>query len=369
MASRASSGEEKTEPEQEIFSTPKGEKKERGARGKYRKTVEKDRLRAKSVGSIETFVKRKRGERGSSEDKEEIGVCLKNPKMFRSPPEKRSSGEKDEKSREAVEIREKDKDQMEEERLKEMRAMMMEVMGIYEEKNTKRVEEIKKEIIQEMAELRNEMRKWEEVREKMEKRMKSLEQKLEKQDENNKKIAQLENRIVQIEKAKPEPGIGKSGNNERERLRQMERRLERKEREERKRNVVIKGLRLEGKELKEEVENVFKRIDAKVEIEEVRSVGKETRREKIVLVKLKKWEHKRDVMTKKRKLYGSSERIEDDLTWMERSMQYKLRKIAEQERSKGKRTWVKYGRIQIEEVWWVWDEEREEIVRNEVTGN
>lgn len=39
-------------------------------------------------------------------------------------------------------------------------------------------------------------------------------------------------------------------------------------------NIILKGLRLEGKELKERVEKVLKRIDANIEIEDVSSVGK-----------------------------------------------------------------------------------------------
>lgn len=51
--------------------------------------------------------------------------------------------------------------------------------------------------------------------------------------------------------------------------------IKRKERERAKRNIVIKGLRFEGKELIKKVE-VLKMIDAKMEIEEVRSVENET---------------------------------------------------------------------------------------------
>lgn len=40
------------------------------------------------------------------------------------------------------------------------------------------------------------------------------------------------------------------------------------------RNIALKGLRLEGKELKERVEKVLKRIDANIETEDVSSVGK-----------------------------------------------------------------------------------------------
>lgn len=33
-------------------------------------------------------------------------------------------------------------------------------------------------------------------------------------------------------------------------------------------------------------------------------------------------------------------------------MQFKLKEIVQKERANGKRTWVKYGRIQIEGMWW-----------------
>lgn len=60
---------------------------------------------------------------------------------------------------------------------------------------------------------------------------------------------------------------------------------------------------------------MLKRIDSKVGIEDGRSVGNEGgRKEQITLVKLKKWERKREVMTKKRALYGSSERIRNNST-------------------------------------------------------
>lgn len=54
-----------------------------------------------------------------------------------------------------------------------------------------------------------------------------------------------------------------------------------KERErggERRKNIVIKSLRLKGKGLKEGVKGVLKRRDAKVEIGEKQSVGKEARK-------------------------------------------------------------------------------------------
>ena len=56
-------------------------------------------------------------------------------------------------------------------------------------------------------------------------------------------------------------------------------------------------------------------------------------------------------------------RIEDDLTWEERKMKWKISEIAVEERKKGNRVWTSYGRIRINEVWWKWDEE-EGVLKN-----
>lgn len=58
--------------------------------GVYWKTLERERMRTKNVGSIEGFIKRKSGERGSSEEWEDIGLSLKNLNILRAPQEKRS---------------------------------------------------------------------------------------------------------------------------------------------------------------------------------------------------------------------------------------------------------------------------------------
>lgn len=76
----------------------------------------------------------------------------------------------------------------------------------------------------------------------------------------------------------------------------------------------------------------------------------------MVVVRLGSREQKRQVMEKKRKLKGRKERIEDDLTWEERKMKWKVEEIAE-ERRKGNRVWTGYGKIRINEKWWKWDEE------------
>ena len=68
-------------------------------------------------------------------------------------------------------------------------------------------------------------------------------------------------------------------------------------------------------------------------------------------------------MERKKGLRGKQTRIEDDLTWEERKMKWKISEIAVEERKKGNRVWTSYGRIRINEVWWKWDEE-EGVLKN-----
>lgn len=53
--------------------------------------------------------------------------------------------------------------------------------------------------------------------------------------------------------------------------------------------------------------------------------------------------------------------IEDDLTWKEREIQQKLRKMAREEKEKGMKAKVGYMKISINEKWYRWNEEREEL--------
>lgn len=52
----------------------------------------------------------------------------------------------------------------------------------------------------------------------------------------------------------------------------------------------------------------------------------------------------------------------EDWTWKERRMRWRLEEIARNEERKGKRVWIGYGRIRIEEQW-RWDEE-EKVLRD-----
>lgn len=66
-------------------------------------------------------------------------------------------------------------------------------------------------------------------------------------------------------------------------------------------------------------------------------------------MRLGKEEQRREVMMRRRNLRGRKERIAKDLTWGERKTKWKLEKIAREEKKRGNRERLGYGRIMIEE--------------------
>lgn len=101
-------------------------------------------------------------------------------------------------------------------------------------------------------------------------------------------------------------------------------------------------------------------MGVKIDIKEIKGLGKDikTGRETI-LVKLENEEQRREIWKKKSALKGRRERIQEDWTWGERRMRWRLEEIARREEREGKRVWIGYGTIKINEEWWIWDEEEE----------
>lgn len=60
-------------------------------------------------------------------------------------------------------------------------------------------------------------------------------------------------------------------------------------------------------------------------------------------------------MEKKKKLKGRKERIIEDWTWKERKIWRKLEEVARREMGKGRKVWIGYGAIKIEDQCWRWD--------------
>lgn len=138
----------------------------------------------------------------------------------------------------------------------------------------------------------------------------------------------------------------------------VKRMLSEKEREERRNNIVIKGIdKIEDiKDTKEWTEKLLREeLDVKGKVIQCR------RSNKVLIAKLGKDEEKKEVMFKKNKLKGSKIYIENDLTWEERKIQDKIKEWARQRRMKGEQVKIGIGKVWTERGWRYWNEiEKEE---------
>ena len=126
----------------------------------------------------------------------------------------------------------------------------------------------------EMEELREELKegekRWREERERIWGRLGELGKKVKELEEGGQEGRRLESRVEELEKERK--GEGEEGMNQR--LKEMEWKMEKRLREERRNNIVIKGV-VVRENPKRSVEEIIERIGAKVEIGEVYKVGKE----------------------------------------------------------------------------------------------
>jgi len=84
----------------------------------------------------------------------------------------------------------------------------------------------------------------------------------------------------------------------------------------------------------------------------------------VVVVRLEDEETKREVMRNKSKLKGENIFIENDLSWEERNVQWKINRWVKEQRRKGMDVKVGIGRVRVKGIWWAWgDVEREELRR------
>lgn len=145
--------------------------------------------------------------------------------------------------------------------------------------------------------------------------------------------------------------------------------MEMKERKERRRNIVIRGLKVREGRRREAVEEVLEKIGVEVEVKEIRRVESSTGEgREIVLVKLANEEQRREILKKKGGLKGRRERIGEDLTRRERKIRWKIEEIARDEERKRNKVWISYGKIKINERWWIWDEDKERFKKHNGKG-
>ncbi|KAL6420507.1 hypothetical protein ACFW04_013842 [Cataglyphis niger] len=164
----------------------------------------------------------------------------------------------------------------------EMRNMKEEVKEGIKERVSEEMEKVRKEF-------RESEKRWMEEREELKRRIKRLEGKIEKlgngdigKREENRAVNRGESEVI--------------GN----RLKEMESRMKRREREKRSRNVLIKGVVVKERRRRVAVEELFDSIGVKAQIEEVRKIGGGIEGGREMMMRLKNEDQKREVWNKKK---------------------------------------------------------------------
>ncbi len=253
-------------------------------------------------------------------------------------------------------------DEEKKERNKQLEEMRRE-SRLMEERMTKRTQELEWKI----ERLKLEVKAGWEAGRKKESEESELSKK--KEQKRKKEMNELKDGIKQMrEELDNRKSIDTRGIEGGDRLCELEKWKEDKEREERKNNIMIFGWNTEGKVDKEKVVQLLDReigveSEAK-EIEEVREVG--GGKKKMVWVRMKKWEKKKEIMEKKGKLKGKKVFIEHDRTKKEREDQKELSRRARLAKAEGaKNVKLGFGKMWVDGKLKIWDRKRKILVGEE----
>ncbi|CAG5100841.1 Protein of unknown function [Cotesia congregata] len=205
----------------------------------------------------------------------------------------------------------------------------------------RRVDQLKEEGKKEREELK---KMWEEDRKQMSER-----------------IERLEGRLERLEKAAEEDvdmsadgdttvrKRGQVDSGTERRMRKIEMDIEKREREIRRKNVILKGVDMrESVDWKTEVDRVWNKMEVVGGRKNMRKIGALDKEGKgLLLIELEGLEKKKEVMEAKNKLKGEKIRVEDDLTYEERRIKKIVMEEAFKERAAGKNVKVGYMKLLV----------------------
>ena len=191
-------------------------------------------------------------------------------------------------------------------------------------------------------------------------------------NETKKDIEELKAEIKGIDKnmmercGSLETKINYVENNTNEKITQMEREItriqeaeERRQRREKRNNIVVKSKEIDKAsppELVEKVKAIIQKTENNIEISNAIYIGKNSMDMGLIRVELRCLEDKIAIMKNKNKLQGTDIYIDDDLTKQEREIQRTLRMRAREEREKGNEARVGYQKLMINNNWVNWKE-------------
>ncbi|KAF2894833.1 hypothetical protein ILUMI_11341 [Ignelater luminosus] len=114
----------------------------------------------------------------------------------------------------------------------------------------------------------------------------------------------------------------------------LEMKLEQKDKEDKNKNIVIRGLEVEEKEASKSVEVLIKeKLGISASIEKTDVINMKSN-QKIIIVKVTTWKDKKEIMQQKRKLKGTNIFIDEDRTKDERRIQRLIREKSYVEKRK-----------------------------------
>jgi len=143
----------------------------------------------------------------------------------------------------------------------------------------------------------------------------------------------------------------------------MEKVMEEQDREHRRNNIIIQGLKIGDAKIREDTERFLRaELEFEGEVGAARKVGKNRN---MIVAKIDTFINKQEIMKNKTKLRNKPIFINNDMTVKERDIQRILRNRAREEREEGKEVRVGYKTIRIADKQFRWDEERQQIVETE----
>lgn len=145
----------------------------------------------------------------------------------------------------------------------------------------------------------------------------------------------------------------------------VEWKLEKLEREKRKNNIVITGLKLgpcDAQNMSMEIEKFIKET---VKIETQVKNAYLTKGNKLIIAEMENFNKKVDIMKNKhmlRNIKGGNIYIDSDLTAKEREVQKVIRDKAKEQRREGKEVKPGYQKLEIDGTLWIWDNKVKQLI-------
>lgn len=143
----------------------------------------------------------------------------------------------------------------------------------------------------------------------------------------------------------------------------LEKRMERKELQEIRNNIVIKGLQVNEEDRKKEVENFLTtNLEVDVTLKDIKVIGKD---KKIIIATTNTWEEKKQIMLQKNKLKERENTakiyIDYEKTEQERKIQKHIQEVANEYKKEGKEIKIGYQKVRIDGKMWFWDKKTNKL--------